>query len=158
MNRNRVIGFTAMMVAACVWFGTGAMAQEKHIKKSDLPAAVQKTAEEQSKGATVRGYTQETEDGKLEYEVEMTVNGHGKDVSIDPDGNILEVEETVDLGGLPAEVREGLQKKAGAGKIGKVESITKHGSTVAYEAHVMNGTKKTEVQVGPDGKALDHEE
>lgn len=158
MNRNNVSGFTATMVAACVWFVASAAAQEKHIKKSDLPATVQKVADEQSKGATVRGYSQETEDGKLEYEVEMTVNGHGKDVSIDPDGNILEVEEQVDLGRLPASVREGLQQKAGSGKIGKVESITKHGSIVAYEAHVMTGMKKSEVQVGPDGKGLDHEE
>jgi hypothetical protein len=158
MNRNRVIGFKATMVAMCVCFAASAMAQEKHIKKSDLPAAVQKIAEEQRKGATVRGYSEETEDGKLEYEVEMTVNGHGKDVSIDPDGNVLEVEEQVNLGRLPAAVREGLQQKAGSGKIGKVESITKHGSLVAYEAHVMTGTKKSEVQVGPDGKGLDHEE
>jgi hypothetical protein len=29
---------------------------------------------------------------------------------------------------------------------------------VAYEAQVMTGGKKSEVQVGPDGKPLNHEE
>jgi hypothetical protein len=144
--------------ALALVFAVNANGQEKHIKKSDLPTAVQKTAEEQSQGATVRGYTQETENGKLEYEVEMTVNGHSKDVSIDPSGNVLEVEEGVALDALPAPVREGLQKKAGAGKITKVESITKQGKIVAYEAHILTGTKRSEAQVGPDGKPLDHEE
>lgn len=135
-----------------------APAQEKHIKKSDLPAAVQKTVDEQSKGATIRGYSKEVENGKLEYEVELTVSGHSKDVSIAPDGTVIEVEEQVDMDKLPAAVKEGLQAKAGKGKITKVESITKRDTLVAYEAQVMTAGKKSEVQVGPDGKPLDHEE
>ncbi|HEX4560748.1 MAG TPA: hypothetical protein VH113_02855 [Gemmatimonadales bacterium] len=132
---------------------TGAPAQEKRLKKSDLPAPVLKTADDQSKGATVRGYSSEVEDGQLQYEVAMTVNGHSRDVSIAADGSVLEVEEEVALSALPAAVREGLQKKAGAGKIMKVESLTKHGTLVAYEAQV-----RSEVQVGPDGQSLAHEE
>lgn len=154
----QIVKIASALVVLVLVFVANAQGQEKHIKKSDLPPAVQKTAEEQSEGAKVRGYTQETEDGKLEYEVEMTVNGHSKDVSIDPSGNVLEVEEGVTLSGLSAAVREGLQRKAGARKITRVESITKQGKLVAYEAHILTGTKKSEVQVGPDGKPLDHEE
>ena len=34
-----------------------------------------------------------------------------------------------------------------------------HGATlVAYEAHVRTGTKRSEIQVGPDGKPLAHPE
>ena len=146
------------VVALALWFATGASAQEKKIKKSDMPAAVQKTADEQSKGATVKGYSTEVEDGKTIYEVELTVNGHSKDVSMSPEGAVVEVEEEVALDSLPAEVRDGLKKKAGAGKIAKVESLTKQGKLVAYEAHVNTNGKKSEVQVGPDGKALVHPE
>lgn len=135
-----------------------ATAQEKKLQKSDLPAAVQKTADEQSKGATVKGYASEMEHGKLQYEVELMVNNHSKDVTMSPDGIILEVEEQVSLDALPPAVREGLQKKAGAGKITKVESITKNNVLVAYEAQVQTGTKRSEVQVGPDGRALTHPE
>ena len=39
----------------------------------------------------------------------------------------------------------------------KMESITKHGELVAYEAQTSTDGK-SEVQLGPDGKALDHEE
>jgi hypothetical protein len=59
---------------------------------------------------------------------------------------------------LPAEIKAGLQAKAGKGRITKVESITKKEKLVAYEAQVMTDGKKSEVQVGPEGKPLDHEE
>jgi len=132
--------------------------KEKHLKHADLPAAVQRTADEQSKGATVKGYSQETENGSVEYEVEMTVNGHSRDVSIAADGSVVEIEEEVALSSLAAEVREGLQRLAGSGTIGKVESLTKQGSIVAYEAHVTKEGKQSEIQVGPDGKPLAHPE
>ena len=146
----------ATVLALC--FAVSAFGQEKKVKKSDLPAAVQKTADEQSKGATVRGYGQETEDGKVAYEVQLMVNGHSKNITIDPQGNVLEIEEEVDMKSLPAEVRAGLEKQAGKATLGKVESLTKHGSLVAYEAQVRDGEKHSEIQVGPDGKPLDHKE
>ncbi len=135
-----------------------AAAQDKKLKRSDLPPAVGKTADAQSAGATVRGYSSETEDGQLSYEVALTANGHARDVSIAPDGTVLEIEEEVAFDSLPAAVRAGLTQAAGAGKIGKVESLTKKGAIVAYEAHVLTGTKRSEVQVGPDGKPLAHPE
>ena len=136
----------------------GAVAQEKKIKRSELPAAVEKTVVEQSKGATIRGFNQEQENGQTTYEAELIVNGHSKDVQMDANGTILEVEEQVDFQALPAEVQAGLQAKAGSRKITKVESITKKDKLVAYEAKVLTDGKKSEVQVGPDGKPLDHEE
>jgi hypothetical protein len=141
-----------------VAFSLNAMAQEQKIKRSELPAAVEKTVAAQSQGAVVRGFSREKENGQTYYEAEMTVNGHSKDVLIDEAGQIVEVEEQVDVDSLPTEVKEGLRAKAGQGKIVKVESITKHDKLVAYEAQVNTAGKKSEVQVGPDGKALDHEE
>jgi hypothetical protein len=134
------------------------VAQEKKIKRSELPAAVEKTVVAQSKGATIRGFSEEQENGKTTYEAEMLLNGHTKDVQMDANGVVIEIEEQVDLPAVSAEVRAGLQAKAGKGKITKIESITKNDNLVAYEAQVVTGGKKTEVQVGPDGKPLDHEE
>jgi hypothetical protein len=149
--------FVAMVASGLLLAGS-ASAQEKKIKRSDLPPAVEKTVAEQSKGATIRGFSTEQEKGQTLYEVEMTVSGHTKDVSMTADGTIVEVEEQVAMDSLSAEVKAGLQAKAGAGKILKVESLTKKGKLVAYEAQVETNGKKSEVQVGPDGKPLDHEE
>jgi hypothetical protein len=84
---------------------------------------------------------------------------YGYDVVIDR-GEIIEIEEEVAFDSLPAEVRmrSGLKAKAANGKLGKVESLTKQGKIVAYEAQVLNNDKMSEIQVGPDGKPLDHEE
>jgi hypothetical protein len=68
------------------------------------------------------------------------------------------VEEQVALDALPAAVKAGLQAKAGDGKLVKVETLTKQDKLVAYEAQVTRDGKKSEIQVGPDGKPLDHEE
>ena len=150
--------WTAPVLLLTCAIAAQASAQEKRLKRADLPPAVQKTADEQSAGATVRGYSSETEDGQLEYEVELTVHGHARDVTIAPDGTLLEIEEEVALDSLPAAVRTGLKQAAGSGTIVKVESLTKRGAIVAYEAQVRTGTKRSEVQVGPDGRPLAHEE
>jgi hypothetical protein len=150
--------YLAALVAGGLLFAGIATAQEKKIKRSDLPPAVEKTVAAQSAGATIRGFSSEVENGQTLYEAELMVNGHSKDVLMAADGSIVEVEEQVALDSLSPEVKAGLQAKAGKGKILKVESITKKNKLVAYEAKVDTGGKKSEVQVGPDGKPLDHEE
>jgi hypothetical protein len=105
------------------------------------------------------GFSEEKEKGQTFYEAELMVNGHSKDVLMDANVQIVEVEEQAAVESLSAAVRDGLQAKAGKrGKLVKVESITKLGKLVAYEAQVVADEKKWEVQVGPDGKPLDHEE
>ncbi|HZU08453.1 MAG TPA: hypothetical protein VFA02_01010 [Pseudacidobacterium sp.] len=131
---------------------------EKQIRKSEMPIAVQKTADQQSAGATVRGYAKDVENGRVEYEVELLVNGHTKDVTMDPLGNVTEIEEQVEMTSLPASVSSALRKRANAGKITKVESLTKQGRLVAYEAQVVKNGRHSEIQVGPEGETLDHEE
>jgi hypothetical protein len=156
----RILQKTGMLLVAGLSVAgiCSAQEQEKKIKRSDLPPAVEKTVVAESAGATIKGFNEEKEKGQTFYEAEMTVNGHTKDVLIDASGTVVEVEEEVALDSLSAEVKAGLQAKAGKGKISKVESLTKKGKLVAYEAKVNTGGKKSEVQVGPDGKPLDHEE
>ena len=157
MTMSRAIRVAA---AATMLFSVFAIAQdqEKKIRRSDLPPAVEKAVAEQSKRATIRGFSQEKENGQTYYEAELMVNGHTKDVRLDANGSVVEVEEQVSTESLPSAVRRGLQDKAGKGKLVKVETLTKKDKLVAYEAKVLNNGKTSEVQVGPEGKALDHEE
>ena len=147
------------ILLVCGFFLSGfAFAQETKIKRSDLPPAVEKTVVEVSKDATIKGFAKEKEDGKLSYEVEMIANGHSKDVQIDSTGVVTEIEEEVAMDALSTEVKSGLNTKAAGAKILKIESLAKKGKIVAYEAQVEKAGKKSEIQVGPDGKPLDHEE
>jgi len=45
-------------------------------------------------------------------------------------------------------------RAAGSATIGMIESLTKNGKLVAYEGHVKTGTKRAEIQVGPQGEKL----
>jgi hypothetical protein len=153
LNHTMTIAVVASLFAA----GT-TLAQEKKIKRGDLPPAVEKTVASQSQGATIKGFSQEKENGQTFYEAELMINGHSKDILMDANGAIVEVEEQIEFEKLPAEVKTGLTAKAGKGTIKKVESITKHDKLVAYEAQLITDSKRSEVQVGPDGKPLDHEE
>jgi hypothetical protein len=48
--------------------------------------------------------------------------------------------------------------RAGAGKIVKVEPITKGKEIVGYEAHIKQDGNLAEIKVGPDGKLIGQEE
>jgi hypothetical protein len=132
--------------------------QSKKLERRELPPAVEKTVAAESKGATIRGFSTEVEDGKRVYEAALTVDGHARVLGIDEQGNLLETEDEVSLASVPPAVKAGLTKAAGKGTIEKVETLTKKGKLVAYEADVKTGTKRSEIQVGPDGKRLAHPE
>jgi len=88
----------------------------------------------------------------------MIVDGHTKDIQIAEDGTLNEIEEEVQMDSLPSELQARLKAKARGATITKVESLTKHGAIVAYEAATLKGSKTGEIQVGPDGKNLAHSE
>lgn len=146
----------SLIIASTVVFTAGA--QEKKIDRSALPSAVEKTVQAQSQGATVKGFTTEIENGRRVYEAEIMVDGHSRDVSIASDGSISEVEEEVAFGSLPAKVQTALTARARGAKIVKVESLKKKNKLVAYEATTLRGKKHGEVQVGPNGERLAHDE
>lgn len=152
---NRHIG-GALLLAACFLSAGTVLGQEteRPVKMKDLPQAVQATVREQSKGATIRGLSQEVKDGQTFYEVSLRVKGHLKDVSMDVNGNVVETEEQVALASLPPAAKAEIVKQAGKGKILLVESITKNNAIVAYEAHVKTGGKLSEIKVDLDGKPV----
>ena len=149
MKRFAVIALLLVLGTVC-----SAGAQEKKIQRDRLPAPVEKTVAAESQGATIKGFSTEVEDGRRLYEVEMIVNGHHKDVSMDRNGVVVEAEEEVTIDSLPDTVQAALKKGAGTGKIEMIESLTKNGKLVAYEAHVKHGLKRSEIQVGPQGEKL----
>ena len=151
---NHILTVTSCLVLAAYTLH----AQEKKIARSALPPAVEKSLEAQLSGATVKGFATETEHGKRVYEAETVLNGHTRDLQFATDGTLNEIEEEVAFDSLPAPVQKALTAKAGAAKITKVESLTKKGKLVAYEAATLKGKKTGEIQVGPSGENLKHEE
>jgi uncharacterized membrane protein YkoI len=131
-----------------------ANAQERKITRQQLPPAVEKTVAQESGGATIKGFAKEVEHGQTFYEASLNVGGRNKDILIDKNGRIVEVEEEVSMDSLPSTVQDALKKAAGTGNIVVIESLTKNGQLVEYEAHVKHGKKRAEIQVGPNGEKI----
>ena len=127
---------------------------EKAVSLKSLPAAVQRTAREQCKGTTIRGFSKEVgEAGKMVYEVTTTVGGRGRDMIIAADGTLLIVEQEVTLASLPAAVRATIEKNAGKRKIMLVETVTQSDTLAYYEAQVR-GRTMAEIKVARDGQLI----
>lgn len=135
-------------------FITPAQDSEKQVRMKDLPPAVQKTVQEQSQGAKLKGLAREVKKGEIAWEAELLINGHTKDLLIAPDGKVIAVEEEVALSAVPAAVKAEIEKQAGKGRITRVETITKNGTLEYYEAALRTGRKTREIKVSPEGKLI----
>jgi hypothetical protein len=146
----------ALSFAACLLLAGTALAQntEWPVSMRDLPQAVRATVKTESQGAVVRGISKEIDNGQTFYELSLRVKGRVKDVLMDPDGKIVEVEEQVTLASLPPAVKSAIEKQADKGRILLVESVTKNGALVFYEAHIKTGRKVSEFKVGLDGRPV----
>lgn len=132
-----------------------ALAQEKkgkglHLR--DLPAAVQKTVQDHLMGGEIKSIGKEKEDGVEQYEVESVLNGNSRDFNVDTKGNLLLVEVATTLDAIPAAAKASILKKVADGKLAAVETFTKTGQPMMYEAsYTGKNGKKHEVLVKADG-------
>ncbi len=120
-----------------VEFCGAAVAQEKKSKSlqlNDLPVAVQKTVQDNLKGGQIKNIGKEKEDGIEQYEVESLLNGKSRDFNVDTKGNLLVVEEGTAIDAVPAPAKTSILKKVAGGKLGTVETFTKPGQPMMYEA------------------------
>ncbi len=145
-------------LALALLLTTAGHAVERTIPRSQLPAAAEKTLSANLNGATIKDVTTEREHGVQTFEAETILNGHTRDIEVTASGTLNEIEEEVAFDTLPSSVRTALTAKAANAKITKVESLTKQGKLVAYEAATLKGTHRGEIQVGPMGEKLTHEE
>src|ERR1039457_394935 len=74
----------------------------KSLAVKDLPPAVQKTVQDQTKGAEIENISKETEKGVTQYEVETMVKGKHRDFNVDTKGGLLDGVEAEFGGGAVA--------------------------------------------------------
>jgi hypothetical protein len=105
-------------------------------------------------GASVGRCVQEVSKGRTTYELETVKNGYSKDITFDPDGNVLEIEEQIDFASLPAPAATAIQTAKGTGSTGKIESVTRPGKAISYETTVTRNGKPHEIAFRPDLSAM----
>ena len=151
--------FTTVLVASWLVltvFGGVARAQEKTSKTlqlKDLPPSVQKTVQDNLKGGAIKTIGKEKEDGIEQYEIETTVNGKARDLTVAVDGRLLVVEEATTIDAIPAAAKASILKKVGGGTVMTVETFAKPGQALLYEAAYKDSKgKRHEMLVTADGK------
>ncbi len=143
-------------LAAATLLAAGSLhaSAESKVPCNTLPPLVLEHAKTEAPNATIRGCVKDRVHGKVQYEVETDDAGRGKDMTFDSAGTIIEVEQEIDLGALPAAVSGALEKAANGGEIGKVESVTRGDAIQSYETVVTRQGKKHEVAFRPDGASV----
>ena len=148
----RLLGVLAAGIALTAATET-AQAIEKgpRIQKSEMPEAVQATADRESVGATVKEYAKGVEKGQAVFVMDLVAGGHAKEILIGGDGNVVSVQEEVPFAQLPPEIQAGLQQQAGRGRIDRVVEISKNTAVTSYQARVAANGRTSRVEVGVDG-------
>ena len=138
-----------LIIFTCLALSGIAAAKGPQLK--DLPAAVQKTVQDQTKGAEIKTISRETEKGVTQYEIETIVNGKHRDFNVDTKGGIVVVEEETSIDSIPPAAKAAIEKKIAGGKLGIVETVTKGGTTLYEAAFTTKAGKKSAILVKPDG-------
>ena len=127
--------------------------KEQQINRKGVPAAVLAAFEKAYPHAAIKGYSKETDNGQLVYEIESVEGTVTRDVTYTAEAALISVEETLDTSALPAGVQAALDQKFPGGKIRKAEKVTK-GAVVAYEFKIKHNGKTTEISFDPEGNEL----
>lgn len=129
-----------------------AKAAPKSLALKDLPAPVQKTVQDTLKGGEIKNISKETEGGVAQYEIESMLNGKHRDFNVDVKGALVVVEEETSIDSIPPAAKAAILKKVADGKLGMVETFTKPGQAMMYEAAwKTKAGKGHEVLVKADG-------
>jgi hypothetical protein len=150
MKDTRASVRIALTITAIFLAASFAAAQERQVKRKDVPIAVLNAFKASYPAATIKGYAREKEDGKTFYEIASMEGATGRDVLYNPDGSVAEVEETIALNDLPAAIQEAIRKGHPRAVIVKAEK-TVQGDTVSYEVIARQGRKRFELEFDVDG-------
>jgi hypothetical protein len=149
MTHRCLLLAVALSLSSCVY------AAEHSVPCHTLPPAVQQRSKSLLEpGTTVHSCVKDVSAGKTSYEIELITSNGSKDVTISPQGDVLEIEQQLDPAALPPPVAAAFARAAIGGRLGKIESLTRHGQLISYEATVEKGGKHREVAFRPDGAPM----
>jgi hypothetical protein len=130
-----------------------APAQEKDQTVNELPPAVQKTVDRETRGGEI---LKKGKEGK-KYEISFVKMGMTKRIAVDENGVVTEYKDEVLLETLPAPAKAAIEVDAVGGELVGVSRYVR-GKDVIYRSSVMKNGKKVGIQVAPDGTPIQERE
>lgn len=172
--RHFRVALTMMSIVALVlaaspaWAGQQGGEQAKRAKV-ELPPAVAKVVQANCPGAEIDKLEMEKEAGIVLYDIEFKA-GMGE-IEVAADGRVMDIATIVALKDIPKAAAQAIQKAAADCTIKQIEKseiraeIKKEGEKgtivklasprYVYEAELIKGEKRGEVQVAPDGQIVE---
>ena len=99
-----LIGMTALASLALVYADEEASENRQKMAMTELPAAVQKTIQDNLAGGTVTETARESEEGRTYYEAKVQKSGGEEiEIKVDPDGKLISVGKEEETSGRDEE-------------------------------------------------------
>lgn len=117
-----------------------------------VPAPIQTAFTRQFPNAAIKKVAKEKRDGKVVYEVESTDASHTRDIIYSATGEVIEIEEGIDLPALPAPVSAAVKTMYPKATITSAEKITA-ANVISYEL-ILKGAPRKEFILIPEGKLV----
>lgn len=158
MHRSLVVGL-ALLLGCAVTLGangrSGIQATQTKpaptapAKKFAWPPAVEAAFKKAYPNATVKTVSKETENGKVQYEVESMDGTQARDLVYLADGTVVLYEELIPESAVPAAVVTAIKAKYPKAILSRCEKLFQDG-TMNYE-FVLKGAAVSEVILTPEG-------
>jgi hypothetical protein len=162
MNRLMSRRTAALVPAVIVVLAAVSRAGEENVPLDKVPKAVLVAVKARFPKAKPVSAGKETEDGKTVYEVAIKDGDQPVDVTLTPDGTVVEIEKRIAAADLPRAVAKALEDKYPKAAYKVVEEVIKvkdgKEKLEYYEVLLVTaGKKKLEVAVTPAGELVKEE-
>jgi len=142
-----VVGLEARQTKSA---GQATKAAPKAAAKVALPAPVEAAFKKSYPNATIKNVSKETENGKVQYEVESMDGTQPRDLIYLADGTLVLYEELIPESAVPAAVLTAIKTKYPKATISRSEKLFQDGK-MNYE-FALKGAAVKEATLTPEGK------
>lgn len=147
----------ACLLASLTAFSINARADRDKVALTDVPAAVLDAVKVRYPKAEIKSAEKETDRGRTYYEIESRLNGRELEVTLEPNGTIVEIEKDVAAGDLPKPVADAVAANHPDARIKKAQEVIKLKSGKEmkhFDVDLEVGGKDLDMKVAPDGKII----
>jgi uncharacterized membrane protein YkoI len=153
---RRFIALAAAGLVGLVLTAPGRADKEEKVPLDKLPKAVAEAVKARFPKGELLGAEKEKEGGKTVYEVAIKNKGQSIEVTLTPDGKLVEIEKQIVADKLPRAVADALKDKYAGAKYKMIEEVIKvkdgEEKLAYYEVLLVTAEgREFEVSVAPDG-------
>ena len=147
-----------LAIFLCALLSGFALAQEKgQLKLADLPPAAQSTIKEQTGSGALHNLWVGKNQGEKVFGAVIIVDGKRKEVVVNADGKIVDLQQEVTVESLPAPMRKALTEQPRGAKILNISRETEN-SVVKYELETDVQGRSRNLSFDSAGKVTEIEE